>query len=170
MLFAVTVNTGQKTRREDNTIFKMVDVREYIRPEPEPEKKVEKEEVTEVKPQEDIAEKIMETDKEVHEIEINYLPHNKVTKLPVLPGRKIRSRIIYPVLAKKKGITGVVYLNIYIDKTGKIMKVEVVKEPGYGLGDAAVKALEGIRCVPAGIDGVTVPVIYRYAVNFTLKK
>lgn len=161
-----------------NDIFKMVDIEEYTPPPPE-EKKVKKEDVkieetkkedvVEINKQETITEEVLETQKEVKEIEIDYLPQHKVTTIPQMPTKEIKSRIIYPPLAYKQGIEGVVYLELYIDKDGKIKKINVLKDPGYGLTEASLKALEGIKVIPAMVDGVAVAVKFRYPIRFTLE-
>ena len=169
------VLTGSQDKRV-NEIFKMVDIEEYIPPPPEEkkeEKKVEevkKEEVVEINRQDAIAEDVIETDKEVKEVEIEYLPQHKITDVPVLPTDEIKSKMVYPPLANKQGIEGIVYLELFIDQFGTIKKIEVLKDPGYGFADAALKALEGIKVKPAMSNGVPVAVRFRYPIRFTLKK
>ena len=167
----ITVNPGQKQSRKDNTIFKMVDVKEFIPPvEEKKELEEKKEEVVEINKQEDIVEDIIETEKEIKEVEIDFLPQHKISELPVLPTDEIRNKIVYPPLANKQGIEGIVYLELYIDQRGELKNVVVLKDPGYGFADAALKAIEGIKCAPAKANGIPVAVRYRYPIRFTLKK
>lgn len=182
LIFTITISIKETQKQTDTTIFKMVDVEEFIPPpEPEPEKEekkeIKKEDVVEVSTQPDIAETIIETDKEVIETEkapnpaeIDYLPQHRISVAPDLPDEEILSQVIYPVLAKKQKIQGVVvYLELYIDKNGIIRNIKILKDPGYGFGQAAVDALDGIECTPAKANEVPVAVKYRYAVRFTLK-
>lgn len=183
LILTVTFKTGDKEDREDNTVFKVVDVFEHIPPEPikeeppkAPPKKIIKETQIEVK-QEEVAEEVIETEKEVIKIEetavetevIDFLPQHKVSNPPGIPTSKILDRIVYPTLANKQKIQGVVYLELYIDTKGNIRNIEVLKDPGYGLADAALEALEGIICRPAMANGKAVAVRFRYPVRFKLK-
>jgi protein TonB len=101
--------------------------------------------------------------------EPDYLPQFKITDLPVLPVKELLARIEYPPLAAKQGIEATVYLELLIDETGKIRKITVLKDPGYGFAEVAVNALSGVTCVPAKVAGRAVAVRYRYPVRFALK-
>ena len=173
LFLVVTINPGQKQTRKDNTIFKMVDVKEYTPPPPEEKKeevKIEKkEEIVEINKQEDVVEDVIETEKEIKEVEIEYLPQHKISELPVLPTNEIKSKIVYPPLANKQGIEGIVYLELYIDQKGELRNIIVLKDPGYGFADAVIKALEGMKCIPAKANGIPVAVRYRYPIRFSLK-
>lgn len=146
----------------DADVFKLVDISEYKEP-PKIQEKIE------VVNQEKASEKIVETEKEVvKQEETVYLPQHKISTVPVIPGNQILSRIVYPPLALKQGIEAVVYLELFIDSTGAVKKIKVLKDPGHGFAEAAVKALEGIKCIPAVANGKNVAVRYRYPVRFTL--
>jgi protein TonB len=101
--------------------------------------------------------------------EPDYLPQFKITDAPVVPAKSVLAKIAYPPLAAKQGIEATVYLELLIDAAGKIRKVTVLKDPGYGFAEAAVTALAGIVCTPAMIDGQAVAVRFRYPVRFALK-
>ncbi len=101
--------------------------------------------------------------------EPDYLPQYRITDVPVIPAAEILSRIEYPPMAAREGIEATVYLELYIDQSGVIRKVLVLKDPGYGFADAAVKAVEGVVATPARADGKPVAVRFRYAVRFTLR-
>lgn len=182
LIFYVTIETGKKEVRKDNSIFKMVDVEEYIPPEPikEEEKlppplpKAKPEEQIEVTNQDDIAEVIMETDKEVVEVAvasaiIDYLPQHKISDPPGIPTDDILNKIVYPPLANRQKIEGVVYLELYIDSSGIIRDIKVLKDPGFGLAKAAIDAISGLVCSPALANGKAVAVRFRYPVRFKIK-
>ncbi|MBN2616984.1 MAG: TonB family protein [Spirochaetales bacterium] len=184
LILTITISTGKKETRKDNTIFKMVDVEEYIPPEPIkeepaklPPKPIVPEEQVEVTNQDDITEDIIETEKEVVEVEvattaeevIDYLPQHKISDPPGIPTEEILKRVVYPTLANKQKIEGVVFLELYIDKTGAIRNIEVIKDPGFGLAEAAIDAISGLRCSPAMANGEAVAVRFRYPVRFKLK-
>ena len=146
----------------DADVFKLVDISEY-REMPKVEEKIQ------VVNQEKISEKINETEKEVvKQEETVYLPQHKISAEPVIPQNQILSRIVYPPMALKQGIEAVVYLELFIDSSGAVKKIKVLKDPGHGFAEAAVKAIEGIKCIPATANGKNVAVRYRYPVRFTL--
>ena len=106
----------------------------------------------------------------VKELDIDYLPQHKISAVPVLPVQQIRSKVVYPPLANKQGIEGIVYLELFIDQNGIIRKVTILKDPGYGFAQAAVRALMGMKCKPAEANGIPAAVRFRYPIRFTLKK
>jgi len=102
-------------------------------------------------------------------VEPDYLPQFKIDQLPQFPTQQILSRVVYPPLAAAQGLEVTVILELSIDKDGVIRKIVVLKDPGFGFSEAAVKALSGIQVVPAQAGGQTVAVRYRYPIRFTLK-
>ena len=81
----------------------------------------------------------------------------------------LASRIKYPALAKRQGIEGLVLLRLYISASGKVERIEVEEDPGYGLAQAALRAFTGLQGEPAVLKGKAVPVTLRYPVRFSLK-
>ena len=100
--------------------------------------------------------------------EPDYLAQFKITEIPVIPVKDVLSKIVY-TLAAKQGIQSTVFLELFIDETGKVRKITVLKDPGNGFAEAAIAALGDIVCVPAKVDGHPVAVRFRYPVRFTLK-
>jgi TonB family protein len=98
----------------------------------------------------------------------DYMPQYSITELPVISENDARSRIAYPTLAAKQGIEATVYLELFINSSGRIVHIDVLKDPGYGFADAAVKALLDMICTPAKMEGKPVAVRYRYPVHFRL--
>lgn len=169
----------EQNKEESYEILKLVDIEEFVPPPPPP-----KEEIKEIIPQETVQveasetvlvteDEIIETAKEVPPNslpqQIEYVPQHKISVIPEIPTKQILENIVYPALALRQGIEGIVYLELFIDQEGIIRKVEVLKDPGYGFAEAAVAALEGVVCVPAKANGKTVAVRFRYPVRFTLK-
>ena len=82
--------------------------------------------------------------------------HDVVEAMPSFPGgteafyRYISEHINYPKQAKKKGITGRVYVQFVIDENGKITDVTAIKGVGAGLDEEAVRVLEN---APGWIPG-----------------
>ena len=168
VLICVKFSVSNAVQEEEKVaeIFKLVDVEEFVPPPPPPV--IEKKEVVvnSVK----TSENIQETEKEVVEIEeeIDYVPQHKISVVPEIPTKQILSKIEYPKMAMKQGIEGVVYLELFIDESGNIRRINVLKDPGYGFADAAVAALEGITCKPAMMNDKPVAVRFRYPVRFVL--
>lgn len=101
--------------------------------------------------------------------EPDFLPQSQITEIPGIPGKDVLSRIKYPEMAAKMELQGTVFLELYIDQEGRIRHIEVLRDPGNGFAEAAVKALEGIVCTPAKSHGQPVAVRFRYPVRFTLQ-
>lgn len=186
VLLGVTITTRAREEREDTSVFKMVDVEEFIPPPPEPDP----EEPPPPPPEPDQpvqvnepVEEVIETEEEVLRVdpppepapaptppaEIEYLPQHRISVAPQIPTEEIRSRIVYPPLANRQGIEGVVYLELFIDAEGTIRRIEILREPGYGLGEAAIAAFAGISVSPAEANGTPVAVRYRYPIRFELR-
>lgn len=170
VLALVRVSTPQNASGDDieYELFKLVDVEEYVPPPPAPD-------TTVVYNQPTAAEKVITTDDEIIEIEtrdpvIDYVPQHKISIIPDIPTRDVLERIVYPPMALRQEIEGVVYLELFIDQTGLIRKIRVLKDPGYGFADAAVAALTGLRCKPAYANGAPVAVRFRYPVRFTIQR
>ncbi len=104
-----------------------------------------------------------------HVADEEYMPQFKISDAPVIPAKEVLSRIEYPVLAAQQGIEATVYLELYIDKSGRIVRATVLKDPGFGFAEAAAKALVGLVCSPARMGDEAVAVRYRYPVRFTLR-
>src|SRR6185369_12976604 len=67
-----------------------------------------------------------------------YAPAAQVSELPQPLNRdSLNLRKYYPPRAKKSGFEGDVVLRLLIDADGTIAKVDVVSDPGEGLGPAA---------------------------------
>lgn len=156
-------------------VLKLVDIEEYIPPVMPPlETKV-----SVVTNRPGASEEIVETKETVIEVadsnfiyeehrEPEYLPQHKISQIPDIPSKEVLSRIVYPPMALRQNIEAIVYLELYIDSEGNIRKIQVLKDPGHGFADAAIAALEGIRCSPARANGTPVAVRFRYPVRFTL--
>ncbi|NBK22341.1 MAG: energy transducer TonB, partial [Spirochaetia bacterium] len=81
----------------------------------------------------------------------------------------LASRVKYPSLAKRQGIEGLVMLRLFISASGKVERIEVEEDPGFGLAEAAVKAFTGLQGKPAVLGGKAVPATLRYPVRFSLQ-
>lgn len=77
--------------------------------------------------------------------------------------------ITYPLEARAQGISGMVYINFVITKTGTIEAVKVVKSVHPLLDEQAIKAVEAMPLWKPGEQrGKPVNVSYMIPVKFTL--
>lgn len=99
-----------------------------------------------------------------------YAPAAQVTELPrPLNGESVNLRKYYPPPALKEGFEGDVVLRLLIDADGSVAKVEIVSDPGSGLGAAAAKMVKAeYRFSPARVDGNAVATTVPFTVHFTL--
>ncbi len=75
----------------------------------------------------------------------------------------------YPVIARKRRITGYVDLDLTINEKGKITDFSIVKSYGHPtFGQETAKVISKWRFPPPRIKGKRVLVTYRYRVNFRL--
>ncbi len=75
----------------------------------------------------------------------------------------------YPQAALDAGFEGSAILKIVIDSTGRVRRAVVIKDPGYGLGAAAVKsALKHFRFKPAQLDGKVTATEWTFTVTYEL--
>jgi protein TonB len=166
LLLFYKFDLAEKEIKKDNKIFYMSDitVREYV---PQDALLLERQDKT--------AEQIIETEQEVKELNSEGSSEDQEYKspvngadLPIFPDKKIRSRLYYPEDASEQGIEDTVVLELYIDKDGNIKKIIVIKDPGHGFAQSAVKAFEKIKCTPAKINGVPFSVKIRKTIRFVL--
>lgn len=75
----------------------------------------------------------------------------------------------YPPAARNAGIGGTVVLRGIVRRDGSIDTVEVIREPGGHLGEAARRAVRQWRFRPATFHGEPIDVYYTVTVNFNLR-
>ncbi len=97
-----------------------------------------------------------------------YYEATGVDRGPSFNRTALASKITYPPLAKRQGVEGLVMLRLFISVSGKVERIEVEEDPGYGMAQAAVKAFTGLQGEPAILGGKAVPVTLRYPVRFSL--
>jgi protein TonB len=98
-----------------------------------------------------------------------YAPAAQVSELPRPLNREaLNLRRYYPAQAKRSGFEGDVVLRLLIDADGSIAKVDIVSDPGQGLGPAAAQAVRELRFSPAKVNGVAVATTVPFTIHFTL--
>jgi protein TonB len=79
----------------------------------------------------------------------------------------IQKKIVYPEIAKRAGVQGRVYVKAYVDESGRVTKVELIRGIGAGCDEAAMKAVQSVMFKPGKQRGkpvkvqVTVPVLFK---------
>jgi TonB family protein len=77
---------------------------------------------------------------------------------------------VYPEEAQKQGITGVVLLQLVIDKTGHVKDASVARGAGHGFDESALAAARQLVFEPATQGGVPVAVQINYEISFVLSQ
>lgn len=81
-------------------------------------------------------------------------------------GKSIR----YPAMAQENNVQGKVFLTFVVEKDGKLTDIQVVRGPGSGTNEEAIRVLKASpRWNPGIQNGVPVRVKYNIAVNFNLQ-
>lgn len=81
--------------------------------------------------------------------------------------RFLFDHIIYPKAAKEKNIQGTVYVKFVVEDDGKLTDFQIVREPGGGLGDEAIRVLKlSPKWNPGTLNGLPVRVEYTLPVIF----
>jgi protein TonB len=175
-VFTVT-NVTEKAAESFPQVMKLADIRE--RPEPEAPKPLPETVPDNSGP---TAERMIESDEippqagtpgagnESRE-SFEFLPMHLVSSRPEFSDDEIIRRTVYPPMAQRAGIEGTVILELFVDRTGIIRNISILKEDpaGRGFGEAAAKAFQGLRGSPALANGEAVASRYRYRYQFRLR-
>ena len=76
---------------------------------------------------------------------------------------------IYPDVARKARIEGIVIIETIIDRDGNVTDARVLKGLPLGLDQAALDAVKRWKFKPGTLNGQAVPVIFTLTVNFRLQ-
>jgi len=103
--------------------------------------------------------------------EDEYLPMHMVSNPPEFDANAIASDLVYPAIALRSGIEGRVILELFVDRTGVVQRITIMREEpeGRGFGEAAVRAFTGRKGKPAMANNEPVSIRYRYPVSFRIK-
>ncbi|MDR1326158.1 MAG: energy transducer TonB [Treponema sp.] len=176
-----TMNTIAGEAEPVADIMKLVDVQEETPPAPPPQEAAPPSEqntveavaanmkAVDVVPQQTVVSSVSRPVVETQEIE--YLPAHKISQTPKFSAQ-VRDQLVYPPIAQRSGVEGLVILDMFIDAQGNIQRIEVLKEdpPERGFAEAALNAFRGVKATPAEANGKAVGTRYRYPVRFTIKK
>ncbi len=80
----------------------------------------------------------------------------------------ITKKLVYPPMAKDSRIEGKVYMMIYINESGNVDDVKIVKGIGAGCDEAAIKAIKETKFSPAMNGNTPVKAKLSFAITFKL--
>ena len=100
---------------------------------------------------------------------------NSVENMPEFPGgnlglmKYIQKTLIYPPAAKEYNITGKVYVNFIVDKTGSVTNVKIIRGVDKNLDAEAVRVIKSLpKYLPGRQKGKAVNVMFTIPIKFTL--
>jgi protein TonB len=98
-----------------------------------------------------------------------YAPSAQVTEMPSPLNREsLNLRKYYPPHARKNEFEGDVVLRLLIDADGTVAKVDIISDPGEGLGAAAALAVRELRFTSPKVNGVPCATTVPFTVHFTM--
>jgi TonB family protein len=90
-----------------------------------------------------------------------------VGNLDVLPRITRSVKPVYPPLAARQKINATIFLTVLVSETGDVLDVKVLRgDSRFGLNDAAMRAMRGMRFSPAMKDGKRVRTWYPQSIEF----
>lgn len=95
----------------------------------------------------------------------NPVPIFKLTQAPRFLHREVP---VYPEMMRVQGVSGVVKLEVLIDKEGRVRKVNILKSAGEKFDEAAKRAVLASSFYPAEVEREPVAVLLRLPVKFSL--
>ena len=82
---------------------------------------------------------------------------------------EIYKNISYPKVAQQAGVQGKVFVLCFIDESGNVNDVKVIKGIGAGCDEAAVEAIKSVKFNPGENEGKPVKVKLSLSIVFKLK-
>lgn len=84
-------------------------------------------------------------------------------------GKFLSLNVKYPQQALINNVQGTVYVEFIIEKDGSVSNPKALRDPGFGLGDEAVRVVNLLPTfIPGKENGIPVRVLFRLPVKFTL--
>jgi len=97
-----------------------------------------------------------------------YVAASQINELPSVEARPDSLRAFYPEAARQRGVQGDVVLRLLIDADGSLAKVDVIGDPGAGLGAAGARAIRQFRFRAGRVGGEPVATTITYTLHFVL--
>ena len=92
--------------------------------------------------------------------------YKSIAQVSQLPHFINQVKAQYPEAGKRASIEGVVILQVDIDATGAVKKVDLIQGLGYGCDESALAAVQQSTFTPALAGGEPVPVRFRIPYRF----
>lgn len=98
--------------------------------------------------------------------------HVAVEQLPEPIGgiKAIQQKVVYPEIAKRAGIEGTVFVEVFVDENGNVVKTAVVRGIGAGCDEAAMAAVQKLKFQPGRHRGIPVKVRLAIPIRFRLSR
>ena len=97
-----------------------------------------------------------------------YNEYSDMLPQPVGGLKNVIEKINYPAPAKSFRVEGTVILLAYINEYGEVKSVEIIKNIGFGCGEAAAKVIAEAKFIPAVKNGKNASVKAAIPVKFQL--
>ncbi|HWE23677.1 MAG TPA: energy transducer TonB, partial [Myxococcales bacterium] len=97
-----------------------------------------------------------------------YAAASQLNELPAVEWRPDSLSTFYPEEARQRRVEGDVVLRLLIDADGSLAKVDVIRDPGAGLGAAGVRAIRQFRFRGGKLDGRPAATTITYTLQFVL--
>ena len=86
----------------------------------------------------------------------------------------IYKNLKYPAIARENGVEGMAVIQFVVNEDGSVGDAKVVRDPGAGTGDSALKVVKGMNSLPEKWTpgkqrGRPVKVLYTLPVKFKLE-
>lgn len=98
--------------------------------------------------------------------ELSFTPFYKVDTLPTFISK---APLVYPEAAKSNNIEGIVTIEVDLNKDGTIYDSRIIKGPGFGLNESAIKMITSSIFSPAFIGETATAVRMRFQIKFKLE-
>ncbi len=97
-----------------------------------------------------------------------YVPAAEKMPFPTGGMKSIYSNIEYPEHAKKNGVQGRVFAMIYVDESGNVNDVKIIKGIGFGCDEAAIEGIKKTKFNPGEHKGSKLKVKFAMPITFKL--
>lgn len=95
-----------------------------------------------------------------------FVPYDK-PPVPIGGYRAIQKNVVYPAFARETGVRGLVVVQVFVNKSGRVSEMVILKGATADLNHAATEAIRRTRFLPASQRGrpvgvwISIPVAFR---------
>ena len=99
--------------------------------------------------------------------EFEFIPVPEEMPEPIGGIAEIQKKIVYPELAIRAGIHGKVFVKVFVDEKGNVVKAKIIKGIGVGCDEAAIAAVMKTKFKPGKQRGkplrvqVSIPILFK---------